>query len=134
MEIKPIFTTDETIDQTQYYWFQNAFTEEELEWVSNLKELYPYEAASVVGATSFTAEVRQSKIRWIGIDEKSLWVYEKLKSFAIEANNVIWNFDLRSIIDSIQYTEYGAGGDHYDWHVDIGPNTTLLKPFQSIFI
>jgi PKHD-type hydroxylase len=125
MEIKPIFTTNETIDQTQYYWFQNAFTEEELEWVSNLKELYPYEAASIVGATSFTTvnEIRQSKIRWIPIDDKSAWVYEKLKSFAIEANSTIWDFDLRSIIDSIQYTEYTEGGDHYDWHVDIGPGS-----------
>ena len=38
----------------------------------------------------------------------------------IEANKT-WKFNLYSIIDSIQYTEYLAGGGHYDWHVDIGP-------------
>ena len=40
-----------------------------------------------------------------------------------EANNALWKFDLRSIIDSIQYTEYEEDGGHYDWHMDIGPGS-----------
>jgi len=30
------------IDLTNYYWFQEEFSEEELVWVDNLKNLYPY--------------------------------------------------------------------------------------------
>lgn len=122
MEIKPIFDINSKIDQTEYYWFKNAFSEEELEWVENLKELYPYEEATIVGATNVNSQIRESKIRWINLDSNSLWVYEKLKTFAVEANESIWGFDLNSIIDSIQYTEYNEGGGHYDWHMDIGPS------------
>jgi len=40
----------------------------------------------------------------------------------LEANQ-IWNFNIHSVIDSIQYTEYLEGGGHYDWHIDIGPGS-----------
>jgi PKHD-type hydroxylase len=121
MEVRPIFEVKSTIDQTEYYWFQDAFSEEELIWMDNLKELFPYEVASIVGDTGYVDSVRKSKIKWITLDDTTLWVYDKLKNFAIEANNTIWDFDLRSIVDPVQYTEYNEGGDHYDWHLDIGP-------------
>lgn len=123
MQISPIFNINPNINQTEYYWFQEGFDEQELEWFENLKELYTYEQATVVGSTSFDTEVRNSKIKWINLDENSMWVYEKLMNFASVANNNIWGFDLHSIIDSIQYTEYPEGGGHYDWHVDIGPGS-----------
>lgn len=123
MEIRPIFDINNIIDQTEFYWFQEAFTAEELDWIENLKELYPYEQATIVGSTDPGAfnKVRDSKIKWLHLDEKSLWLYEKLKNYAVQANNTIWGFDLHSILDSIQYTEYNEGGGHYDWHLDIGP-------------
>ena len=38
----------------------------------------------------------------------------------LEANKAIWHFDLISIMDNIQYTEYYATeGGHYGWHQDI---------------
>lgn len=123
MQLKPIFDINQNINQTDYYWFQNGMSEEELLWIDNLKELYEFEKASIVGATSLNAsqEVRNSRIKWIELDDKSLWLYQKLSNLIFEANNSIWGFNLHSIIDSIQYTEYLEGGGHYDWHVDIGP-------------
>ena len=44
-------------------------------------------------------------------------------NLSLEANRELWDFNLHSIIDDIQYTEYYEGGGHYDWHVDIGPNS-----------
>ena len=120
MQIKPIFNTDSTIDQSNYYCFKEGFSEQELEWIDNLKELYPYEEASVVGGDELK-DVRKSKVKWIHVDDKSHWVYDKIHSFILEANNV-WKFDLHSIVDSIQYTEYYDDGGHYGWHMDIGPH------------
>lgn len=125
MNIRPVFDNNPYIDQTEYFWYQEGFSEEELEWLDNLKNLYPYEIASVIGSTDPTEskDIRHSRIKWINLDERSEWLYEKLKNFAIDANNSIWNFNLHSIVDSIQYTEYPEGGGHYDWHVDIGPGS-----------
>lgn len=119
MLVRPIFETHQAINQTEYYWFKNSFSEEELDWVDNLKNLYPSENAETIGGDG--DEIRKSSIKWINFDDNSAWLYEKLSNQALEANSVIWNFNLNSIIDSIQYTEYPENGGHYDWHMDIGP-------------
>ena len=39
------------------------------------------------------------------------------------AKDVVWNFDLTSAPECIQYTEYhGSDMGEYAWHQDIGPN------------
>jgi PKHD-type hydroxylase len=120
MKIAPIFDVDTSVDQTNYYCFKDGFSEQELEWIDNLKELYPYEVASVVGGDDIQ-DVRKSNVKWLHIDNNSHWVYDKIKNYIMEANQV-WKFDLSSIIDSIQYTEYYDNGGHYGWHMDIGPH------------
>jgi PKHD-type hydroxylase len=119
MKIAPIFDVDTSVDQTNYYCFKDGFSEEELEWIDNLKELYPFEEATTIGNGD---GIRKSEIKWMHSDDKSFWVYEKIGQYIQQANNELWKFDLHSIIDSIQYTVYYEGGGHYDWHIDIGPN------------
>lgn len=120
MIIAPIFDVDSSIDQSNYYCFKDGFSEQELEWIDNLKELYPYETATVIGGDD-VKDVRKSKVKWMPIDDKSHWVYDKIRQFVVEANDV-WKFNLNSVIDAIQYTEYHDDGGHYGWHMDIGPH------------
>jgi PKHD-type hydroxylase len=120
MENKLVFPRDQSVDQTMPYIFENVFSEEELEWINNLQELYPFHEATIIGNNN---SIRKSKIKWLHNDERSFWVYEKICKLAMEANNKIWKFNLHSVIDSIQYTVYYEGGGHYDWHVDIGPGS-----------
>lgn len=120
MEYKLVFPRDNSVDQTMHYVVNEAFTEEELGWIDNLQALYPFQEAKVIGDNN---NIRKSEIKWMHPDDKSFWVYEKLSQYIEQANNSLWKFDLQSIIDSIQYTVYHEGGGHYDWHIDIGPNT-----------
>jgi PKHD-type hydroxylase len=123
MNIKPIFNLNQSIDQTNYYLFDTAFTQEQLGWIFNLVEKYPFEKATTIGSNSKDIDViRKSNIKWIHHDNLSYWVYDRIQNMVIEANK-IWNFNIHSVIDSIQYTEYLEGGGHYDWHVDIGPGS-----------
>lgn len=116
-----VFPTSTETNQTNYYWFENTFLNEEYEYINNLQALYPFEKAKVVdNSINEGHKARKSQIKWIHHDEKSDWLYSRLENMVIEANQV-WNFDLYSIKDSIQYTEYYEGGGHYDWHMDIGP-------------
>lgn len=117
MQQKPIFDPNPNINQTNYYWFDKVFSQEDLQHIDNLQNLYNFELGTTVGAGD---EVRKSKIKWITYDENSDWLYERIKDMVIEANG-IWEFDIHSIIDNIQYTEYYGGGGHYGWHMDIGP-------------
>lgn len=123
MNVKPIIPQNTNIDQTNYYTFGKIFSDEELVWISNLQNLYPLVGATVIGSESETNPIRKSSIKWIHHDEYSAWLYDKMVDLAIKANNELWDFNLHSVLDSIQYTEYYNDGGHYDWHVDVGPGS-----------
>lgn len=123
MNVKPIIPQNTNIDQTNYYTFGKIFSDEELVWISNLQNLYPLVGATVIGSESETNPIRKSSIKWIHHDEYSAWLYDKMVDLAMKANNELWDFNLHSVLDSIQYTEYYNDGGHYDWHVDVGPGS-----------
>jgi PKHD-type hydroxylase len=128
MHIRPVFETNPNYHQTSPYFINNSFTKEELEWIGNLQELYPYQDASIGedNRSQLDESIRKSKIKWIHHDDKSWWLYDKLANYIQEANKS-WGFTINSIIDSIQYTEYYEGGGHYDWHADLGPGLSNRK-------
>lgn len=121
MNLRPSFDPNPTANQTNYYWFDKVFSPEELQHIDNLQSLYSYHLGTTVGNDENSDQIRKSKIKWIGHDENSSWLYDKIQTMVLEANQ-IWQFQLNSIIDSIQYTEYYGGGGHYGWHMDIGPH------------
>jgi PKHD-type hydroxylase len=104
-----------------YYWFRAGFSKEELEKIYTDLENVPFEKATTLDGNS-EKEVRSSRIKWIPKNKEWDWLYQKLMNMAVEANNSIWDFDLISADEKIQYTEYLAEDEgHYTWHQDIGP-------------
>ena len=62
---------------------------------------------------------RKSKIKWILPSPEFSGLYDVLKEIILTSNSKVWNFDVSSSIDHIQYTEYyGSNEGKYDWHVD----------------
>ena len=110
-------------DPQNYYWFLSGFTKDELDKVYNDVAELPFDPATIDNGNSQEEhkQIRSSSIKWIPKNDKWNWLYEKLMAQATEANNALWNFDLISAPELIQYTEYYATeGGHYDWHQDIG--------------
>lgn len=133
MNNRPTFTPDQTVDQTQYYWFENGFTQEEVERIINLASEYTEQDATIIGNNEGVEEaIRKSKVRWLPNNSSWAWIYDRIAALSVEANNALWHFDLHSIIDDIQFTEYEAGGGHYDWHVDIGPSTISHRKISIV--
>lgn len=124
MNNRPIFDPDRTVNQLQYYWFEGGFTEEEVDLIIASSSDYQSKDGTIIGnEEEVEAAIRKSKVKWLPNTAEWAWVYDRLAAMAIEANNALWKFDLHSIVDDIQFTEYEAGGGHYDWHLDIGPDT-----------
>ena len=117
-----------------YYWFQNAFSEEDLTRLYNLLESLPYQDATTIGnQDEKISEVRSSKIKWIPQTNNWQWLYEKLFDMIEEANGTLWNFDLFGTNEFIQYTEYLADDQgHYDWHQDIGHGGPSLRKISLV--
>jgi PKHD-type hydroxylase len=121
MNLRPSFDPNPSPNQTNYYWFDKVFSSEELSNIDNLQNLYPFQLGTVVGSDeNEPTTIRKSKVKWIYHDDNSFWLYDKIQTMVLEANQV-FQFQLNSIIDSIQYTEYYDNGGHYGWHMDIGP-------------
>jgi PKHD-type hydroxylase len=131
MDLKPIFPPKEGINQTNYYWFENGFSSQEVDTIINGSLEYEFQKAVIIDEHN-TDRFRKSNIKWLPYDSKWEWVIDKIMSQVIEANNTIWNFDLKSIIDNIQYTEYEGNGGHYDWHLDIGPGSISHRKISVV--
>jgi len=117
-----------------YYWFQNAFSEEELTRLYDLLESLQYQDATTIGnQDEKISEVRSSRIKWIPQTNNWQWLYQKLFNMIEEANGTLWNFDLFGTNEFIQYTEYLASDQgHYDWHQDIGPGGPSLRKVSLV--
>jgi PKHD-type hydroxylase len=48
--------------------------------------------------------------------------------YIVQANDTLWQFELVSAPELIQFTEYHAEDEgHYTWHQDIGPDSASLR-------
>jgi len=120
MYTRPIFNPDLEVDQTNYYWFEDGFSAKDVSRIITHAKPNKLEEATVMNGAG--KDIRDSSIKWLEPNEQSSWIYDTLSKYVQEANS-IWKFNLHSIIDNIQYTEYKGGGGHYDWHIDIGPGS-----------
>ena len=122
MDLKPVFPIDQSIDQTVYYWFENGFSSEEVDLIIKNAKKYTSQKATIIGDDTANT-VRKSNIKWLPVNDEWNWVYDRISNQIMEANNTLWHFNLHTIVDTIQYTEYEGNGGHYDWHLDIGPRS-----------
>lgn len=103
-----------------YYWYRDGFNKNELDKIYNDLNDVPFQEATTFGSSD--KKVRSSRIKWIPMNDQWNWLYTKLVNMAKDANGQMWNFDLYSAPEQIQYTEYLAEDEgHYTWHQDIGP-------------
>ena len=109
------------VNYTDYYWFKEGFTPEELVKIEAMTLELPFEvAATGQDDLSKVSEYRKSQVKWCPQNEEWEWVYRKLHNMIVEANDIMWKLDLSTMNEQIQYTEYYEGGGHYDWHMDCG--------------
>ena len=142
MRLIPHFNSDKLPDMTGWYFFENAFTPEELDDINEMIIPIPYVAATIANNTGQKEmrKYRKSNIKWISATDdfnnsfhRHHWLYDRLMECITEANDVMWNFDLHGLTDSIQYTEYdGTEEGFYGWHVDIGPRELALRKVSLV--
>ena len=102
-----------------FYWFEDRFTPQELQTIENMTNQIQFEDA--ITGLSKVSDYRKSRIKWCPQNLEWAWVYEKLHNMIVEANDLMWKFDLSAMNEPIQYTEYyGAQEGGYEWHMDCG--------------
>lgn len=129
MHSRPIFEPDMQVDQTNFYWFENGFSTDEVDSILELTKDYEFQQATFISGDA--KDIRDSNIKWLPPNEDTSWIYDRLSGCVREANTT-WKFNIHSILDDIQYTEYRGGGGHYNWHVDIGPGSISHRKISIV--
>lgn len=117
------------VNHFNYYYFTNAFTEQEIEKIIEIGESQPKIKATTVGddVSQQESDYRVSDISWLSNNPKTSFVFDRIADLAIRANSEMWNFDIWDYQDDLQYTTYYGNGGHYDWHADLGVGISNRK-------
>ena len=85
----PFFGTRVENDKKQllnYYWFKGGFSLNECDDIISLSKSFKQEGGGTFGASE--GLYRKSTVRWLPPDERTHWIYHRLKEYVSEANGV----------------------------------------------
>ena len=105
-----------------FAWWENAFTEEQLNWLQQ-KAKEATQEAQVGGGNGgeVNTQIRRSELNWLKKDPECAWVFEQLAHVAASLNADYFGFDLTGFGEAIQLTNYHeAKQGMYTWHQDFG--------------
>lgn len=142
MDLIPYFEQNSSFDMAGWYYFEEAFTPEEVESIFELASGFPFVAARISGRDGLEeiAQYRRSNIKWLSPTDdannsihRTHWLYDRLMNYIEIANREMWGFELYGLTDSIQYTEYdGSEEGFYDWHIDVGRDELSLRKISLV--
>jgi len=111
--------------QEPFAWWENGFTNDELNWLQRQSQDVKQKAMVGNGGNGVVdPNIRRSGLNWMPNTQETQWVFEKLGHIVSSLNAQFFRFDLTGFGENIQLTNYdGAEQGMYGWHVDMGPNT-----------
>tara|TARA_R110000851_G_scaffold53311_4_gene126455 strand:+ start:353 stop:958 length:606 start_codon:yes stop_codon:yes gene_type:complete len=131
------FPYDDTVDYSNYYFFDREFSKAEIAKIHTLAKKYDFEVATTAKTSKEDKNlntIRKSKIKWLPKNKDFHWLYNRVGKLIEEANDQLYKFDLTGMREDFQYTIYPKDAGHYDWHMDIGGPGIMTQRKLSITI
>ena len=101
-----------------YYWWEGAFSEQELNFLQSLAKNASKQA--VVGANRLDPNIRRSNVHWADKKEDTAFAFERLADVASKIN-LHYGFDLTGFAEPLQLANYNDSEQGmYGWHQDFG--------------
>jgi PKHD-type hydroxylase len=125
-------------DFTNYYWFRNGLTNEEVERADslgisgNLTDGLTGNKKDNLKNSKDLYKTRKSKIAWIYSNDKSAWLYNKFIYFTSVANKKMWDLTLVGMTEAIQYAQYDSNKSHYGYHLDLGKGRQVRRKISIV--
>lgn len=121
-----------TLDAGPYAYWENGFSDEDIENIIKLGENRNPLSAKVDN-NRVVRDVRISNTSWIDLQEDSEWLYDKVADIINRLNFQYYKFDLTGLYEHMQFTIYeGNELGHYDWHLDSGGNTHTPRKLSFV--
>jgi len=108
------------------YW-ENFFTNDEINQILNLPEWNNLKAAEIGGSgspqNSVDQTIRSGKVGWMPLNDGTKDIWNRLTEVISHVNSNFFHFDLRGCYEPAQLTLYNSDNkSHYNWHVDSAPS------------
>tara|TARA_Y100000592_G_scaffold100993_1_gene184367 strand:- start:2493 stop:3113 length:621 start_codon:yes stop_codon:yes gene_type:complete len=108
--------------------YQIKGLEKEIKKLDYAEKAATIEASNEEVLKTYDPSIRSSKVKWLPKSAAFKVLYENIAERVLASNNENWFFDLHSMHEDIQYTEYHATEKgHYNWHIDLGPGFASLR-------
>lgn len=109
-----------------FAWWEDAFTEEQLDWLQ--KKAREATDSAQIASGEVNDKVRRSELNWLNKDPECAWVFERLAHVAASLNAEYFGFELTGFGEPIQLTNYHeARQGTYVWHQDFGSSGLSRK-------
>lgn len=122
---------DRSTNENMYAYWKDGFAKREIKDIISIGEDYLPDPG-VVDTGRTDEEIRKSKVSWIGNNNRSFWLYERMAHITRQLNGQFFDYDLYGFVEDFQYTVYEAGGDHYTWHMDRGSNSIVPRKLSLV--
>jgi PKHD-type hydroxylase len=124
----PIFNIKDT-EQIATATFFQLFNKEQCERIIQLGLQGVSEEATIAG--EIKDKRRSALVYPIGMDDNNEDIYRIIADRVARYNQFGFQFDVSGLSHSLQLLEYNEG-DHYDWHIDIGPGEAAHRKLSVI--
>ena len=119
---------------TLHAWWENAFSDEELDAICNIGDRLPIQNSQIGSAANgkVSKEIRASVNSWIDAEG---WIADRLETVARELNGQFFGLDLWGFGEKFQYTVYKykkKEESHYTWHMDTGPGKGVPRKLSMV--
>lgn len=108
--------------QEPFAWWEGAFSDQELNTLQQ-NARNANQKAQVGGGVGGVVNpgIRRSELNWVGYNQETSWIFERLAHVVSSLNSQFFRFDLKGFGEPIQLTNYNSS-EHgmYGWHVDFG--------------
>jgi PKHD-type hydroxylase len=122
---------DLAYNSTTFAWWENGFTDEEIDAICTMGERVPSQPA-IIGQGVRDENIRGSTISWL---DNEGWLADRLQHIARQLNGKFFGLDLWGFGELFQYTTYKyikKSKQHYDWHMDNGPNDNVPRKLSMV--
>jgi PKHD-type hydroxylase len=110
---------------------EDLLTEQEVEKVHLLAKQHNSTRGGIVDSS---LSIRKSDVKWLGYNQESKWLYDKISNAVISNNDEVYQFELLGA-DPLQYTIYESEENgEYDWHTDILQNGERVRKISVVIL
>lgn len=66
------------------------------------------------------------------LNNETEWLYKKMERIVHSINASNYNYDLSGFYENFYYLKYTAPDEHFNWHLDIGPQTSAPRKLSLV--